>query len=133
MCILRTTPAPQMQIRHGKRLRAWQSTPIFLPGESYGQRSLAGYSPWGPAELEMSEETEYACMKLRAGSTAKEFRINTEEAGGLEQRITEKHVPEPKNKARENATEQTERVIGSAGSRGRFLTSSDVSGSAEVG
>ena len=25
--------------------RAWQPTPIFLPGESYGQRSLAGYSP----------------------------------------------------------------------------------------
>ena len=27
--------------------RAWQLTPIFLPGESYGQRSLVGYSPWG--------------------------------------------------------------------------------------
>ena len=26
--------------------RAWQPTPIFLPGESHGQRSLAGYSPW---------------------------------------------------------------------------------------
>ena len=24
---------------------AWQSTPVFLPGESHGQRSLAGYSP----------------------------------------------------------------------------------------
>ena len=24
-----------------------QSTPVFLPGESYGQRSLTGYSPWG--------------------------------------------------------------------------------------
>jgi len=29
---------------------AWQPTPIFLPGESYGQRSLAGYSPWGRRE-----------------------------------------------------------------------------------
>ena len=27
--------------------RKWQPTPVFLPGESYGQRSLAGYSPWG--------------------------------------------------------------------------------------
>ena len=26
--------------------RAWQPTPVFLPGESLGQRSLAGYSPW---------------------------------------------------------------------------------------
>jgi len=25
--------------------RAWKSTPVFLPGESHGQRSLAGYSP----------------------------------------------------------------------------------------
>ena len=25
--------------------RAWQPTPAFLPGESHGQRSLAGYSP----------------------------------------------------------------------------------------
>ena len=25
----------------------WQPTLIFLPGEFHGQRSLAGYSPWG--------------------------------------------------------------------------------------
>ena len=27
--------------------RKWQPTPVFLPGESHGQRSLAGYSPSG--------------------------------------------------------------------------------------
>ena len=27
--------------------RAWQPTPVFLPGESHRQRSLPGYSPWG--------------------------------------------------------------------------------------
>ena len=27
--------------------RAWQPTPVFLPGESHEERSLAGYSPWG--------------------------------------------------------------------------------------
>ena len=27
--------------------RAWQPTPVFLPGKSQGQRSLEGYSPWG--------------------------------------------------------------------------------------
>ena len=27
--------------------RKWQPTPIELPGKSHGQRSLAGYSPWG--------------------------------------------------------------------------------------
>jgi len=26
--------------------RKWQPTPVFLPGESHGQRSLPGYSPW---------------------------------------------------------------------------------------
>ena len=27
--------------------RKWQPTPVFLPGKSHGQRSPAGYSPWG--------------------------------------------------------------------------------------
>ena len=26
--------------------RKWQPTPVFLPGKSHGQRSLAGYNPW---------------------------------------------------------------------------------------
>ena len=32
--------------------RAWQPTPVFLPGESHGQRSLVGYSPQGHTELD---------------------------------------------------------------------------------
>ena len=35
--------------------RAWQPTPVFLPGESHGQRSLAGYSPRGHRESEMTQ------------------------------------------------------------------------------
>jgi len=35
--------------------RKWQPTPVFLPGESHGQRSLADYSPWGHKELDMTE------------------------------------------------------------------------------
>ena len=35
--------------------RKWQSTPIFLRGESHGQRSLVGYSPWGHEELDTTE------------------------------------------------------------------------------
>ena len=31
--------------------RIWQPTPVFLPGESHGQRSLGGYGPWGCKEL----------------------------------------------------------------------------------
>ena len=30
--------------------KAWQPTPVFLPGESHGQRSLADYSPYGCKE-----------------------------------------------------------------------------------
>ena len=33
----------------------WLPTPVFLPGESHGQRSLADYSPWGPKELDTTE------------------------------------------------------------------------------
>jgi len=40
----------------GKK-RKWQPTPAFLPGESHGQRSLAGYSPLGCKELDMTEMT----------------------------------------------------------------------------
>ena len=35
--------------------RAWQPTPVFFPGESHGQRSLASYSPWGHKELDTTE------------------------------------------------------------------------------
>ena len=35
--------------------RKWQSTPVFLPGESRGQRSLAGYDPWGRKESDRQE------------------------------------------------------------------------------
>ena len=30
--------------------KEWLPTPVFLPGEFHGQRSLAGYSPWGCKE-----------------------------------------------------------------------------------
>ena len=39
--------------------RAWQPTPVFLPGESHGQRSLAGHSPRGHRGSDMSEVTEH--------------------------------------------------------------------------
>ena len=36
--------------------RKWQPTPVFLPGKSHGQRSLAGYSPWHHKELDLTEQ-----------------------------------------------------------------------------
>ena len=47
--------------------RAWRPTPVFLPSESYGQRSLVGHSPWGRKELDTTEQLtrplrrQYSC------------------------------------------------------------------------
>ena len=45
--------------------RAWQPTPVFLPGESHGQRSLAGYRPQGHKESVIAEKTQHASMQKR--------------------------------------------------------------------
>ena len=38
--------------------RKWQPTPVFLPGESHGPRSLVGCSPWGCTESDTTEVTQ---------------------------------------------------------------------------
>ena len=43
--------------------KKWQPTPVFLPGKSHGQRRLAGYSPWGHKESDMTEATSHACTQ----------------------------------------------------------------------
>jgi len=35
-----------------------QPTPVFLPGEPHGQRTLVGYSPWGCKESDTTELME---------------------------------------------------------------------------
>ena len=46
----------------------WQPTPVFLPGKSYGQKSLVGYSPWGHKE---SDTTEHALKQANRRTLAK--------------------------------------------------------------
>ena len=61
--MVKNLPAVQETKRHGidpwamkiPWRKAWQPTPVFLPGESHGQRSLEGYGPWGHKELETTE------------------------------------------------------------------------------
>ena len=36
--------------------KEWLPTPVFLPGESHGQRNMLGYSSWGRKESEMTEQ-----------------------------------------------------------------------------
>ena len=43
---------------------AWQSTLVFLHGESHAQRSLEGYSSWGRYELDTTEATWHARKDL---------------------------------------------------------------------
>ena len=49
----------ETQVRHlgreDPRRRKWQPTPVFLPGKSYGQRSLVGYSPRSHNGSDMTE------------------------------------------------------------------------------
>ena len=52
--------------------REWQPTPGFWPGESHGQRSLVGYSPWGCKELDMPKTTH-----TQIGETAGEPKNNS--------------------------------------------------------
>ena len=39
--------------------RKWQPTPVFFPGKSHWQRSLAGYSPWRHEESDMTERLHF--------------------------------------------------------------------------
>ena len=43
--------------------RVWEPTPVFLPGESHGQRITEGYSPYGHKELDTSKATEHMHIK----------------------------------------------------------------------
>ena len=42
-------------------MRAWQPIPVFLAGESHGQRNLTGYIPQDCKELDMTEATWHGC------------------------------------------------------------------------
>ena len=45
--------------------REWRPTPGFLPGESHGQRSLVGYSPWGRKGSDTTEQLTLSLLWLK--------------------------------------------------------------------
>ena len=49
------------------RRRQWHSTPVLLPGKSYGRRSLVGCSPWGHEESGMTEWLHFHFSLPRIG------------------------------------------------------------------
>ena len=73
VCVISSTE-PTFQYKRPKRCRfypcvrkipwrrAWQPTPVFLSGESHGQKNLVSYSPWGHKELDTTEQLSTACI-----------------------------------------------------------------------
>ena len=60
----------------------WRRKPtqVFLPGKSHGQRSLAGYSPWGCKELDVTKHTRIDEQeKWRDGNPRKEPKGNAKD------------------------------------------------------
>ena len=53
----------------------WQPTPVFLPGEFHGQKSMAGYSPWGRRELDRIEVTWHVPHDTFASCTSHTFNV----------------------------------------------------------
>ena len=47
--------------------RKWQPTPVFLPGESHGQRGLAGCRPWAHQESDRTAVTEQSVCAAYSG------------------------------------------------------------------
>ena len=54
--------------------RNWQPAPVFLPGKSHGQRSLAGCSPWG---LKGSDMTECVCAYAHTHTLSHHFTFHS--------------------------------------------------------
>ena len=52
ICLQCRRPGFNPWVRKIPRRRGWQPTPVFLPGESHGQRNLVAYSPWSHKELD---------------------------------------------------------------------------------
>ena len=61
--------------------RRWKPFPVFLPGESRDQRSLLSYSPWGPKESDMTENSRR--IRVREGDVTTEA-----ESAGVERCYT---------------------------------------------
>ena len=59
LCPLGLAWAPLLVSRPHQGRRKWPSTPVLLPGEFHGWRSLIGYSPWGCEESDTTEQLHF--------------------------------------------------------------------------
>ena len=63
--------------------RKWQPTPVFVPGESHGWRSLVGYSPQGRKESDTTERLHFTSLHFPGGSEVKESACNAGDPGSI--------------------------------------------------
>ena len=64
----------------------WHPTPVLLPGESHGRRSLVGYSPWGHKESDTTEPLHFHALgkEMATHSSVLAWRVpGTGQPGGL--------------------------------------------------
>ena len=76
-----------------------QPTSIFLAGESYGQRSLVGYSPWGDKESHMTEVTSHTSTMLEHTEESINMPLTWALSSGHLTRIQEPQQQEPGGEA----------------------------------
>ena len=77
--------------------RKWLPTPVLLPGKCHGQKSLAGYSPWGCKETGRTEQlththklVQYSCIQHRQKEIQNRYN-NGERRGEIEKQRSHKH------------------------------------------
>ena len=67
--------------------RQWHPTPVLLPGQSHGWRSLVGYSPWGREESDMTERLHFhislSCTGEGNGSPLQDSCLENPRDGSL--------------------------------------------------
>ena len=76
--------------------KEWQPTPVFLPGKSYGWRSLVGYSPWGHKE---SDTTEQLSLTHSLTASSRSSHIHT-----LTQYLVKKRIRSKSNNKKDEMT-----------------------------
>ena len=59
VCLQCGRPGFDSWVRKTPWRRKWQPTPVLLPGDSHGGRSLVGYSPWGRKESDVTEQLQF--------------------------------------------------------------------------
>ena len=78
--------------------REWQPTPVFLPGESHGEKSLEGHNPRGFKELDMTEQVSMGALcfsEEERGACEGKDRPETTNTGEHPERRTRRRARTP--------------------------------------